>query len=84
MPGTKNDSRYMVTHAIEEKADLPRMFAAIGTEDFSYAQAQRYLAFMRDYGIIVEYEEMPGGHEWKVWDAAIEHFIRWAKQKNNK
>jgi putative tributyrin esterase len=79
--GTKNDTRYMVTHAIESKAELPRMYAAIGTEDFSYELGKRYLQFMRSSGIEVEYEEMPGNHEWKVWDAAVRHFIPWALHK---
>lgn len=75
---TKNDPRYMITHALETKADLPRLYAAIGTEDFSYGQAQKYLAFAKSSSIEIEYEEMPGRHEWKVWDTAIQHFIRFA------
>ena len=81
MLNTKNDTRYMVTHAVESKADLPRMFAAIGTEDFSYDYAQKYIQFVRNSGIEIEYEEMPGGHEWKVWDVEIQRFIRWALGK---
>lgn len=82
MLGTKNDTRYMVTHAIETQADLPRLYAAIGTEDFSYDCAKRYLSFLKENGIEVEYEEMSGAHEWKVWDAAIQHFIPWALKKD--
>lgn len=81
MLGTKNDTRFMVTHAIESKADLPRMYAAIGTEDFGFTLGERYLDFMRSNGIEVEYEKMPGDHEWKVWDTAIKHFIPWALRK---
>ena len=78
MAGTKNDSRYMVTHAIETGAELPRLYAAIGSEDFSYRYALKYLDFMRKNGIKVNYEEFSGAHEWKVWDIAIQHFIKWA------
>ncbi len=78
---TKNDTRYMVTHAIEKGDDLPRLYAAIGREDFSYDCAQNYLAFLKSKGIEIFYEEMEGGHEWKVWDAAIQHFIPWALGK---
>jgi putative tributyrin esterase len=82
MLNTKSDTRYMVTHAVESHAKLPRMYAAIGTEDFSYEYAQRYLAFMRSNGIAVHYEEMPGKHEWKVWDVLVERFIKWAMDKD--
>ncbi len=79
--GTKNDTRYMVTHALKSKANLPRLYAAIGTEDFSYEPGMRYLEFMKNSGIEVKYEEMPGAHEWKVWDTAIRNFIPWALAK---
>lgn len=78
MVGTKNDTRYMVLYAAEMKADLPRMYAAVGTADFSYEYAKKYLDFMKSNGIEVTYEEFPGGHEWKVWDEAIQRFIPWA------
>lgn len=83
MLGTKNDTRYMVENAKNNNLDLPRMYAAIGTEDFSYELGKRYIEFMKDNGIAVSYEEMPGAHEWKVWDTAINHFIRWAKEISN-
>ncbi len=80
MLGTKNDTRNMVENAKKNNLDLPRMYAAIGTEDFSYELGKRYIEFMKDNGIEVTYEEMPGAHEWKVWDSAINNFIRWAKE----
>ena len=78
MLGTKNDTRYMVTHAIEHNLDLPRLYAVIGKSDFSYEYAKRYVKFMRDNNIQIEYKEMDGDHEWKVWDEAIKEFIPWA------
>ncbi len=76
--GTKNDTRYMVTNAVANNADLPRLYTVMGTEDFSYDHGQRYIEFMRSQGIEVEYNEMPGAHEWKVWDVAVNKFIEWA------
>lgn len=84
MLGTKNDTRYMITHAIESKADLPKLYAAIGKEDFSYEYAKRYLRYMKENGIKVEYSEMEGSHEWKVWDKAVQEFISWAIAVSNK
>lgn len=81
MLGSKSDTRYMVNNAVKNNLDLPRMFAAMGTEDFSYKHGLRYLEFMKDNGIDVEYKEIPGGHEWKVWDTAVNTFIKWALNK---
>lgn len=76
--GTKNDTRYMVTNAVENKVNLPKLYTVMGTEDFSYDHGLRYIEFMRSQGIEVEYNEMPGAHEWKVWDVAVNKFIEWA------
>ena len=81
MLGTINDTRYMVTNAISNKYDLPRLYAFIGTEDYSYEYGHRYLEFMRGNGIEVKYGEMAGAHEWKVWDAAVNKFIIWALER---
>lgn len=78
MLGTKSDTRYMVSNAIKNKLDLPKMYAVIGTEDFSYELGKRYIDFMRSSGIEVCYKEMSGSHEWKVWDRAVNSFIKWA------
>ena len=81
MLGSKSDTRFMVENAVKNNLDLPRMYAVMGTEDFSYKHGLRYLEFMRSKGLEVEYIEMPGGHEWKVWDIAVQNFIEWALEK---
>ena len=83
MLGSKNDTRYMVSNAVKNKLDLPRMYAAMGREDFSYEYGQRYLKFMESNGIRVKYDEVSGGHEWKVWDIAVNNFIKWALEKDS-
>jgi len=78
MLGTKNDTRYMVTNATKNKINLPKLYTVIGKTDFSYEYAQRYVEFLKENDIQIEYHEMDGDHEWKVWDTAIKEFIPWA------
>ena len=84
MVGTKNDTRFMVTNATQKKLDLPRLYTVIGKADFSYEYAKRYVAFMKENGILVEDHEMEGNHEWKVWDQAILDFLPWALSLSKK
>lgn len=77
LKGSDSDSRVWIERAAERKERLPGLFAAIGTQDFSYSNAREFLDFCRLKGIPVHYEEMSGGHEWKVWDEMIVHFLDW-------
>lgn len=76
--GSISDSKTWLDNAAEKGTKLPALFAAMGTEDYSYGMCQKYLAYAKDKGIDIHYEEMPGGHEWTVWDAMIQRFLAWA------
>ena len=76
--GSMNDSKEWIDKAVREGTKLPKLFAAIGTEDYSYKLSCDYLQYCKEQGIEVHYEEMPGQHEWSVWDTMIERFMAWA------
>ena len=78
--GSDSDSKLWIDRAAEEKNQLPRLFAGIGKEDFSYAYSQDYMAYCKEKGIEIHYEEMTGGHDWNVWDTMIQRFMSWATQ----
>lgn len=78
LKGSTSDSVAWIEKASKEKTKLPALFAGIGTEDFSYDMAQKYLEYCKDKGIDIHYEEMPGTHEWAVWDEMIQRFLKWA------
>lgn len=76
--GSMSDSKEWIDKAVREGTKLPKLFAAIGTEDYSYKLSCDYLQYCKEQGIEVHYEEMPGQHEWSVWDTMIERFMAWA------
>lgn len=77
LENSESDSQYWLDHAARTGQKLPKLFAATGTEDYSYPMALEYVAYAREKGIEIHFEEMPGGHEWKVWDEMIHRFIDW-------
>ena len=78
LEGSIDDSKLWVDKAAENGTKLPKLFAGIGTEDFTYQFGKDYIEYMKSKGIDVHYEEMPGGHEWKVWDEMIQRFLKWS------
>ena len=78
LEGSIDDSKLWVDKAAENGTKLPKLFAGIGTEDFTYQFGKDYIEYMKSKGIDVHYEEMPGAHEWKVWDEMIQRFLKWS------
>lgn len=53
-------------------AALPRLFMAVGADDFIYDVVRKDHAALCGAGIPVHYEEMPNlGHDWDFWDGAL-------------
>ncbi|MBE5938160.1 MAG: tributyrin esterase [Lachnospiraceae bacterium] len=75
LEGSPNDSKYWIDKAAAEGTKLPKLFAGMGTEDFSYPLCKKYLEYCSEKGIDIHYEEMAGGHEWSVWDEMIKRFL---------
>lgn len=78
LKGSDSDSREWIDRAVAQGTKLPKLFAGMGTEDFSYDFSTEYLAYCKEKGVEIHYEEMPGGHDWNVWDAMIQKFMDWA------
>ena len=76
LKGSDSDSKEWIDKAVRENIKLPKLFAAVGTEDASYEYTQKYLAYCKGQGVDIHYEEMSGGHEWKVWNEMIDRFIK--------
>ena len=81
LEGSMSDSKEWIDRAVREGTRLPKLFAAMGTEDYSYKFTQSDLQYCKEQGIEVHYEEMSGTHEWSVWDTMIERFMAWALEE---
>lgn len=67
---------------ILEDADfsrLPELYFCCGTEDFLYPNFASFCAYAQRKGWNIRFEKMEGfGHEWRLWDRAIEQqILRW-------
>lgn len=62
---------------VQAGRENPRLYMAIGTEDFLYQNNQQVRTFFEEQGADFCYEEGPGVHDWKFWNAYIHRGIEW-------
>ncbi|MCC3375516.1 alpha/beta hydrolase family protein [Cohnella sp. REN36] len=75
--GGDDDLLAAATRLKQSGAAAPKLFQCCGTEDFLYADNQRFLAHARDLGLDLTYEEEPGDHDWGYWDKKIQRVLEW-------
>ncbi len=80
--GSDADIFALIRKLQAEGKELPRVYMAIGTEDFLYEANQSARQKFAALGVDVTYEEGPGIHNWVFWDAYIQHALNWLPLKN--
>lgn len=74
--GGPNDL-FAAARALAEKPQRPAIYVACGTEDFLYADNQRFVeAFAKPLNIRYETHE-GAAHTWDYWDARIQDVLAW-------
>ena len=76
VPGGPHDL-FALAQKVSRSSTKPRLFQYCGTEDFLYADNLRFRDFIRPLGFDYLYEETPGDHSWKYWDAEIQKVLAW-------
>jgi putative tributyrin esterase len=73
-------SEYDLFHLYDEdvkKGQVPKLYQAVGTEDFLYQSNRQVKAVMDQKGADLTYEEGPGAHDWDFWDTYVKHILDW-------
>ena len=69
--------KYLVEQILLEKAAMPGIYIACGTEDFLLDKNKEFGKFLDSKGVDFTFEIGPGGHEWDFWDTYIRKAIEW-------
>jgi putative tributyrin esterase len=80
VPGGPHDL-FALARQLSGSSLKPRLFQYCGTDDFLYADNLRFRDFIRPLGFDYTYEETPGDHNWKYWDAEIQKVLAWLPLK---
>lgn len=57
--------------------EIPKMYMAIGSDDFLLEVNREYRDYLIAKGVDLTYEEGPGNHEWDFWDRYIVRVLDW-------
>lgn len=56
---------------------LPKLYLAVGTEDFLLEPNRKYRDFLMGHNADLFYEEGPGNHDFKFWNEYLRHVLNW-------
>ena len=73
----ENDDLMCLAQKQKENPNKPRLFMAIGKEDFLYESCQSLRKELTEHYDFTYYEEAGIGHSWVFWDAQIQQVLKW-------
>jgi S-formylglutathione hydrolase FrmB len=80
--GTNRDILSLATKLKESGREIPKMFQAVGTEDFTWdfniSARERFLSLGLDHTWV----QGPGSHNFDFWDPILKQFVDWLPLKN--
>lgn len=71
------DDLYAIADAWPANKPKPRLYIAVGTEDYLYHKNQEMRDHLVKDGFAPCYEEWPGIHDWRFWDVGLERGLRY-------
>ncbi len=74
---SKNDLAHLAAGCKARGADIPKLYACCGTEDFLFQNNRNFLAKMDKLDIPVTWTQGPGVHNWDYWDQEIQPILAW-------
>lgn len=77
------DYYYLIDKLRREKKEIPRLYIAIGKNDFLIEPVRKFKEYLDETGITVTYIEGKGKHDWDFWDTYTKKFIEWLCKNNN-
>lgn len=75
IPGSPNDTLYILRKKVEEGVEMPKIYDCCGTEDFIYPIFEQFKALAQELQLDVVFEEGKGGHTWDFWDEFLPRFV---------
>jgi S-formylglutathione hydrolase FrmB len=75
--GSHQDPKALARELAEKKGTIPNIYMACGTEDFLIRENRDFHRYLQNLGILHEYEEGPGIHDWIFWYAYLAKALVW-------
>jgi putative tributyrin esterase len=73
-PARKDEDPFLLIRTLTP-ANCPQLYLAIGWGDSLLAENREFVAVLSELKMPYRYAEVPGKHEWKVWDEQIQRVL---------
>lgn len=80
LPTSDNNPEHLVKALLAAGTPLPRLWMAIGTDDFLYQDNQQFRTFLTEQGVPFQYVEGPGVHDFLFVSAHLEQALDFLKE----
>jgi len=72
----QNNLFLLLRRQVERGVALPQLYLSCGTEDaLAWEPNQRFRALLEELKVPYTWEELPGKHEWRLWDIFIQTIL---------
>ena len=72
---SRNNPEVLIDELIAKGTDIPKLYMAIGTEDFLLEPVRAFEEFLKSRGVNHVYEESTGGHDMEFWARYARSFV---------
>jgi putative tributyrin esterase len=73
-PARRDEDPFLLIRSLTP-ANCPQLYLAIGWEDSLLHENREFVALLSQLKMPYRYAEVPGKHEWKVWDEQIQRVL---------
>ena len=77
-----NSIEWLYEKRVREERPIPKLYMAVGTEDFLLKANRRLKDFFGGCGADLTYEEGPGGHDFVFWNTYLRRVFEWLPLEN--
>lgn len=74
---SEDEDLFSLAKKAENNKDKPRIFMAVGTEDFMYKENVKLKETFEKLDYDYTYIEEKGSHDWGFWDKHIQNVLKW-------
>lgn len=75
--GSDMDPEFLIDSLLENKKKIPRIFMAVGKEDFLRSENESFHNFLKKKNVPVTFGEYEQTHTWDFCNTHIKEFIEW-------
>jgi len=75
--GSGDDIYFLTQKTADERKEIPRVYLAVGKDDYFAKTNQAYAQMIGQLGIDYHFDLDEGGHDWNFWNPHLKSGLEW-------